>query len=60
MNTSWMTSGPSFARDSAPLMAMAPSSGARSDESEPWNAPMGVRAAETMKIGGRVWAMRAW
>ena len=48
MNTSPMSSGASFARASAPLMATAPRCGAASAESEPRKAPMGVRAAETM------------
>ena len=48
MNTSLDGIGRELGAARAPWMAAAPRSGARSDESEPRNAPMGVRAAETM------------
>src|SRR5436309_1172516 len=51
MRTSCTSSGRSFARSTAARMAAAPSSGAAKFLSSPWNAPIGVRAAETMTIG---------
>src|SRR5688572_14997309 len=51
MITSWISSGRSFARSTAARIAAAPSSGAAKPFSSPWNAPIGVRAAETMTIG---------
>src|SRR3954466_7399714 len=51
MITSCTSSGLSFARSTAARMAAAPSSGAEKFFSSPWNAPIGVRAAETMTMG---------
>src|SRR5690606_21742410 len=51
MMTSSTSSGFTFARSTAARMAAAPSSGAAQSLSSPWNAPIGVRAAETMTIG---------
>src|SRR5216110_867429 len=51
MMTSLTSSAPIFARSTAARMAAAPSSGAAKPLSSPWNAPIGVRAAETMTIG---------
>src|SRR5881275_1640176 len=48
MITSSTSSSGTFERLSASRMAMAPSSGALSDESAPRNLPIGVRAAPTM------------
>ena len=48
MNTSPTVSGASPALASAPRIAVAPRSGARTAERVPRNAPMGVRAAEAM------------
>src|SRR5256714_149553 len=51
MITSLTSSAPIFARSTAARIAAAPSSGAAKLFSSPWNAPIGVRAAETMTIG---------
>src|SRR5687768_5765516 len=51
MMTSCTSSGRIFARSTAARMAAAPSSGAAKPLSSPWNAPIGVRAAETMTTG---------
>src|SRR5205823_3406496 len=51
INTSWTSSGRSFARSTAARMAAAPSSGAAKFLSSPWNAPIGVRAQVTMTMG---------
>src|SRR4029077_20386219 len=51
MIASCMSSGLIFARSTAARIAAAPSSGAAKPLSSPWNAPIGVRAAETMTIG---------
>src|SRR5439155_1901985 len=46
--TSSASSGETLARSSAPLMAMAPNSWAEIEPSAPLNAPIGVRAADTI------------
>src|SRR5918996_4468011 len=51
MMTSWTSSGRILARSTAARIAAAPSSGAAKPLSSPWNAPIGVRATETMTIG---------
>jgi len=51
MITSCTSSAPILARSTAARIAAAPSSGAAKFLSSPWNAPIGVRAAETMTIG---------
>src|SRR5437870_4904773 len=51
MSTSCTSSAPILARSTAARMAAAPSSGAVKLFSSPWNAPIGVRAAETMTMG---------
>src|SRR6266851_7903013 len=51
MMTSCTSSAPILARSTAARIAAAPSSGAVKLFSSPWNAPIGVRAAETMTIG---------
>src|SRR5882672_1604611 len=51
MMTSLTSSAPILARSTAARIAAAPSSGAAKPFSSPWNAPIGVRAAETMTIG---------
>src|SRR5262249_59620533 len=51
MITSCTWSGRMPARSTAARMAAAPSSGAAKPFSSPWNAPMGVRATETITIG---------
>src|SRR5882762_5586581 len=51
MMTSLTSSAPIFARSTAARIAAAPSSGAAKPFSSPWNAPIGVLAAETMTIG---------
>src|SRR6266850_1239029 len=51
MRTSWTSSAPILARSTAARIAAAPSSGAMKLFSSPWNAPIGVRAAETMTMG---------
>src|SRR5258708_15088623 len=51
MITSLTSSAPILARSTAARIAAAPSSGAAKLFSSPWNAPIGVRAAETMTIG---------
>jgi hypothetical protein len=51
MMTSSTCSGLILARSTAARMAAAPNSQAVNCFSSPWNAPMGVRAAETMTIG---------
>src|SRR5712691_4991632 len=51
MITSCTSSGRIFARSTAARIAAAPSSGAAKLFNSPWNAPMGVRAAETMTTG---------
>src|SRR4051812_23575054 len=51
IRTSCTSSGRILARSTAARIAAAPSSGAAKPFSSPWNAPIGVRAAETMTIG---------
>src|SRR5258706_913229 len=51
MITSLTSSAPILARSTAARIAAAPSSGAMKLFSSPWNAPIGVRAAETMTMG---------
>ena len=51
MMTSSTCSGLILARSTAARIAAAPSSAAANCFSSPWNAPMGVRAAETMTMG---------
>src|SRR2546425_8984019 len=51
MMTSCTSSAPILARSTAARIAAAPSCGAAKLFSSPWNAPIGVRAAETMTIG---------
>src|SRR3990172_7039613 len=51
MMTSCTCSGLTLARSTAARMAAAPSSGAANLLSSPWNAPIGVRATETITIG---------
>src|SRR5260221_1844806 len=51
ISTSCTSSGRILARSTAARIAAAPSSGAAKPFSSPWNAPIGVRAAETMTIG---------
>src|ERR1043165_3715049 len=51
ISPSCTSSGRILARSTAARMAAAPSSGAAKPFSSPWNAPLGVRAAETMTIG---------
>src|SRR3954470_10155746 len=51
IRSSCTSSGRSLARSTAARIAAAPSSGAAKFFSSPWNAPIGVRAAETMTIG---------
>src|SRR6185295_9141915 len=51
ISTSCTSPGRIFARSTAARIAAAPSSGAANPLSSPWNAPIGVRAAETMTIG---------
>src|SRR5256885_6703320 len=51
MITSLTSSAPILARSTAARIAAAPSSGAAKLFSSPWNAPIGVRAAETMTMG---------
>src|SRR5687768_11100827 len=51
IKTSCTSSGRIFARSTAARIAAAPSSGAAKPLSSPWNAPIGVRAAETMTMG---------
>src|SRR5207244_7925076 len=51
MRTSCTSSAPILARSTAARIAAAPSSGAVKLFSSPWNAPIGVRAAETMTMG---------
>src|SRR5712691_9180114 len=51
MITSWICSGLSAARSTAARIAAAPSCGAAKSFISPWNAPIGVRAAETMTTG---------
>src|SRR5690348_8823700 len=56
MMTSWMSSGCRCVRSSAVRIAAAPGCGAATPFSSPWNAPMGVLAAETMTIGSEfIW-----
>ncbi len=43
ITTSCMSAAATFAAASAPLIAAAPSCGAVTGESTPWNAPIGVR-----------------
>src|SRR5258708_310837 len=51
MITCCTSSGRIFARSTAARIAAAPSSGAAKLLRSPWNAPIGVRAAETMTTG---------
>src|SRR6266850_1510685 len=51
MITSLTSSAPILARSTAARIAAAPSSGAAKLFSSPWNAAIGVRAAETMTMG---------
>src|SRR5262245_41258617 len=51
MITSCTSSGFTLARSTAARIAAAPSSGAAKLFSSPWNAPIGVLAADTMTIG---------
>jgi hypothetical protein len=51
MMTSWTRSGLMAARSTAARIAAAPSCGALKSFNSPWNAPMGVRAAEAMTTG---------
>ncbi len=51
ITTSCTCSGLICARSTAARIAAAPSSGAVKVLRSPWNAPMGVRAAETMTTG---------
>src|SRR5690349_23441540 len=48
MNTVFTSSGLTPARSKAARMAVAPSRGAGTDDREPRNAPIGVRAAPTI------------
>ena len=54
MKISWMSEGWRRAREMAALTAWTPKVGAGTVEREPWNLPMGVRAAEriTTSYGG--------
>src|SRR5271155_374203 len=48
-------------RSSAARIATAPSSGAVNVAKSPWNAPIGVRAAETMTTGsGFIFSLQGW
>jgi hypothetical protein len=51
ISTSSMDSGLAPARSRAARMAAAPSSGARTPASPPWNFPSGVRTALAMTMG---------
>ena len=57
-NTTWsMRAGSTPARATAAWMAAPPKSCAASDANTPWNAPMGVRAADRMTMGSTEWVV---